>query len=104
TGATVVARQGGAESGSLPAPRILTSLPAASAERRLRAVAQPDDLAVLHLVDVDDARGDLTVGVELDLLRDALEVDRGEVLVDLLGGGVARLDRLQDRGRRVVPL
>src|SRR5262245_31876683 len=80
---------------------------AASALLGLRVVLRAAEQRVrasLELVNVDVAAGRLTVRAELDLLGHAGYVDRRDKLVDLRRVGVARLDRRDERGRRVVAL
>src|SRR6266566_4335225 len=90
-----------------PAP-VLSRAEAARDPRStdLSVLAVPEQRvgAALELVDEDVAAGRLAVVTELDRLGDTLDVDRLQVVVDLLRGGVARLDRLDEGGRRVVAL
>src|SRR6478609_6984795 len=74
------------------------------AEVRILGISDGDDLAALHLVDVNAGVGDLTLLGELDRLAETREVHRGEVGVDVLGRDLALTDGLEERGGRVVAL
>src|SRR4051812_46047999 len=64
-------------------------------------LAEGDDLAILDLVDERRSARELADVVELDGLRDALEVNGAEELVDRLAVGLAVLDRHDEGGRGV---